>query len=200
MTRHDEPAPGEPLGLYEKVVTKRLVLAVPAPADLDELFTLYADPEVWAADPLARHTDPGQTARMLDNWRRSWERTGLGIWVARDRQPDGEPGLVGIGGCFIRLGVAWNLGFRLMPGYWGRGLAQEICAAAIGNARRLRPELAVTAYLLEGNDRSHRSTEAAGLSLVWRGPDAGNPDPDAVRLLFADRALAEPELATLTSE
>ena len=29
--------------------------------------------------------------------------------------------------------------------------------------------------------------EKAGLTLVWRGPDAGNPDPDAVRLVYADR-------------
>ncbi|MDP9395948.1 MAG: hypothetical protein M3Q27_17515 [Actinomycetota bacterium] len=55
--------------------------------------------------------------------------------------------------------------------------------------RRLRPDLPVTAYLLEGNDRSRRTTERTGLRLVWRGPDAGNPDPCAVGLLYADRPL-----------
>jgi len=28
---------------------------------------------------------------------------------------------------------------------------------------------------------------------VWRGPDAGNPDPDAVRLVYADRPV-DPDL------
>jgi hypothetical protein len=35
------------------------------------------------------------------------------------------------------------------------------------------------------------------LSLVWRGPDAGNPDPAAVRLVYADRPLAENLLARI---
>jgi hypothetical protein len=53
------------------------------------------------------------------------------------------------------------------------------------------PELPITAYLLEGNERSSRTTELASLRLVWRGPDVGNPDPAAVRLLYADRHLPE---------
>ena len=43
------------------------------------------------------------------------------------------------------------------------------------------------AYLLEHNVESRGRAEKAGLSLVWRGPDAGNPDPEAVRLVYADR-------------
>jgi hypothetical protein len=27
------------------------------------------------------------------------------------------------------------------------------------------------------------------LQLLWRGPDAGNPDPDALRLVYADRPI-----------
>jgi hypothetical protein len=45
----------------------------------------------------------------------------------------------------------------------------------------------VIAYLLEHNAQSRGRAEKAGLMLVWRGPDAGNPDPDAVRLVYADR-------------
>jgi hypothetical protein len=33
--------------------------------------------------------------------------------------------------------------------------------------------------------------------LVHRGPDAGKPDPSAVRLVFADRALTAAQLAAV---
>ena len=94
--------------------------------------------------------------------------------------------------------VAWNLGFRLLPEYWGRGFAQEIGTAALAAAARRRPELPVTAYLLEGNDRSQRTVERLGLRHRWRGADAGNPDPAAIRLLFSDRDLPADVVRILT--
>ncbi len=180
---------------FARVRTPRLVLRVPDPADVTELFALYAHPEVWRHDPVTRHVDDGQSARMIERWRAGWA-AGLGMWVAR--LPDGD--LVGIGGCFVRHGVAWNLGYRLMPEFWGQGYAQEIIAAAVDAARTLRPDLPMTAYLLDGNDRSRRATERAGLRLVWRGPDANNPDPAAVRLLYADRSLDDALIRLLTAD
>ncbi|WP_155384635.1 GNAT family N-acetyltransferase [Catellatospora paridis] len=171
----------------------RLVLRVPEPADLERLFDLYSDPQVWGPDPLSRHDDPAQTERMIGNWRAAWDRDGLGMWTAWAGDE-----FVGIGGCFVRCGVAWNLGFRLRPPCWGRGYAQEISAVAISAARGRRAELPVTAYLLEGNDQSLRAVERAGLSRVWRGPDAGNPDTTAIRLLYSDQALSPAALKALT--
>jgi hypothetical protein len=37
--------------------------------------------------------------------------------------------------------------------------------------------------------------EKVGLSLRHSAPDAGNPDPEAVRLVYADRELTDLELA-----
>ncbi len=174
--------------------TARLRLRRPVEEDLEELYALYADPLVWQADPVSRHEAPADTAAMLARWQGAWDRDGLGMWVARD-----EAGLVGIGGCSVRLGVAWNLGFRLAPSRWGQGYAAELDAAAMSAARQVRPGLPVTAYLLEGNDRSRRATERTGLALVWRGRDAGNPDPDAVRLLYADAVLTSDVVGVLTT-
>ncbi|RKR87030.1 RimJ/RimL family protein N-acetyltransferase [Micromonospora pisi] len=180
--------------------TERLVLTVPEHGDLTELYRLYADPQVWRDDPISRHTTVDQTESMIDRWRAAWLRDGLGIWVARGTEPSAQGQLVGIGGCFVRHGVAWNLGFRLSPTFWGQGYAQEIIRAAVGAARATRTDLPLTAYLLEGNTRSRRTTERAGLRLVWRGPDAGNPDPHAVRLLYADQDLSPALVKTLTDD
>lgn len=174
---------------------ERLVLRVPERVDLERLFDLYSDPRVWGPDPLSRHEEPAQTERMIGNWRAAWDRDGLGMWTAWDGDE-----FVGIGGCFVRHGVAWNLGFRLRPPCWGRGYARELSTAAILAARRRRVELPVTAYLLEGNERSLRAVERTGLRRIWRGPDAGNPDATAIRLLYSDRPLAPAVLAALTED
>ncbi|MGZ4643601.1 MAG: hypothetical protein ACXVX8_15890, partial [Blastococcus sp.] len=61
------------------------------------------------------------------------------------------------------------------------------------------PDRPVIAYLLEHNVQSRVRAEKAGLSLVWRGPDAGNPDAAAVRLVFADRPLDDALLARVSA-
>ena len=66
-------------------------------------------------------------------------------------------------------------------------------------AHAVDPERPVVAYLLEHNVESRGRAERAGLSLVWRGPDAGNPDPDAVRLVYADRPLDDDLLERITA-
>lgn len=53
----------------------------------------------------------------------------------------------------------------------------------------------MVAYLLEHNLASARVAEKLGLSLQQRGPDVGSPDPEAIRLVYADRALSEAQLA-----
>jgi hypothetical protein len=66
-------------------------------------------------------------------------------------------------------------------------------------AHTVDPDRPVVAYLLEHNVQSRGRAERAGLSLVWRGPDTGNPDPDAVRLVYADRPLPDDVLARVTA-
>lgn len=183
-----------------EATTRRLALHVPTAADVVELHELYVDPRVWHDDPITRHVTSEQTERMVERWRAGWRRDGFGFWVARGTQPDNAGQLVGIGGCSLRYGLAWNLGYRLSPPFWRQGYAQEINTAALAAARDLRPDLLMTAYLLEGNTRSRRTTERAGLHLIWRGPDAGNPDPSAIRLLYADRDLPPDTVERLVAE
>ena len=184
---------------HRHLLTGRLQLDAVVPADLDEHYALMSDPGVWAHLPSGRHTSPDQTMRGIEHSVGHWARDGLGYWTARLRAD--LPGtslragqVVGTGGCALRVGTSWwNLYYRLTPPAWGHGLAAELVTAAIEAAHAVAPDRPVIAYLLEHNVQSRGRAEKAGLSLVWRGPDAGNPDPDAVRLVYADRALA-PEL------
>ena len=187
------------------LLTARLRLDAVVPSDLDDHVALMSDPGVWAHLPSGRHTDPAQTAAGIEHSVGHWARDGLGYWTARLRDDLPAAGLtagdvVGTGGCAVRVGTTWwNLYYRLTPPAWGRGLAAELVTAAIDAAHTVDPDRPVVAYLLEHNVQSRGRAERAGLSLVWRGPDTGNPDPDAVRLVYADRPLPDDVLARVTA-
>lgn len=179
---------------YRCVLTARLDLAEVTEADVDELHALSADPRVWQHFPSGRHLDRDATAKQLVMFRESWDAAGLGYWTARLRQ---AAEFVGVGGCALRRGAAWNVYYRIRPEAQGHGYASELVDAALSAARDLRPDLPIIAFLLEHNVASRRTAERAGLQLAWRGPDAGNPDPGAVRLVYADRPLTEPQIAAM---
>jgi RimJ/RimL family protein N-acetyltransferase len=187
------------------VLTPRLRLDAVVPEDLEEHFALMSDPGVWKHLPSGRHTTPARTREGIEHSVGHWARDGLGYWTARLRDDLPEAALtagqvVGTGGCALRVGTSWwNLYYRFTPATWGLGLAAELVAAAIDAAHAVAPDRPVIAYLLEHNVQSRGRAEKAGLSLVWEGPDAGNPDPDAVRLVYADRPLGRELLEQVTS-
>ncbi|AEG44629.1 GNAT family N-acetyltransferase [Isoptericola variabilis] len=176
------------------LTTDRLVLTAVEPSDVDELYALHADPRVWTHFPSGRHTERTQTERDVAAYRADWDRDGVGYWTARQRD-DGA--FVGVGGVRLRPPGVLNLYYRVDPSHQGLGFATELGRAALDVARRRLPDVPVTAYLLEHNHASRATAERLGLELVWRGPDAGNPDPEAVRLVYADRPLGAELLALL---
>ena len=189
----------------QHVMTPRLQLDAVTPDDLGEHFALLSDPGVWNHLPSGRHTSPEQTAAAIEHSVGHWARDGLGYWTARLREDLPEAGLtagtmVGTGGCAVRVGTTWwNLYYRLTRAAWGLGLAAELVAASLHAAHTVDPDRPVIAYLVEHNVQSRGRAERSGLTLMWRGPDAGNPDPDAVRLVYADRPLSADVLDQVTA-
>lgn len=181
---------------YRFVTTARLNLAEVTGSDLEDLHALSADPRVWEHYPSGRHLDRETTADQLARFRDSWAAAGLGYWTARLRE-SGE--FVGAGGCALRRGTLWNVYYRIRPEFQGQGYASELVTAAVRAAGELRADLPIIAYLLEHNAASRRTAERAGFRQAWRGPDAGNPNPDAVRLVYADRPLTAEQLAAATT-
>lgn len=180
----------------EHLRTDRLRLDRMTLEDAESLHELHADPAVWTHYPTGRHASRDKTDAMVEQTIRDWDTAGLGFWSVRE---PGDDRIVGIGGCARRReGRVWNLGYRLSPSVWGRGYARELSATAIETARAVDPAMPITAFLLEHNEASRRTAESVGLALVWKGPDAGNPDPDAVRLVYTDRELDADTLDFLT--
>jgi RimJ/RimL family protein N-acetyltransferase len=187
---------------YDRVLTPRLELRAVTPEDLPDVHELHADPRLWEHLPSGRHTDLAVTADMVDRIVQDWAYSGLGYWAARPRVdlPGGPVAgsFVGVAGVKPIARMRWNLYYRLASQAQGHGLAGETVTAALDAAADADPSLPVVAYMLEHNVASWRIAERAGLQLLWRGPDRGNPDPAAIRLIYADRPAPPEALADLT--
>lgn len=177
---------------HERVLTDRLELRRPVAADAPALHAINADPRVWTHFPSLRPTDPERSAAQIKRWSDGWDAEGLSTWVVKERRSEE---IVGYAGCSSLDGLAWNLGYRFSPEVQGRGYATEASRAGVEHAHRVAPDRPVVAYLVEHNAASAAVARKVGLKLVHRAPDVGNPDPEVMRLVFAERALSEEELA-----
>lgn len=174
--------------------TNRLLLDRPTIEDAAGLHMICSDPRVWAHFPSLRHTQIEQTRVMLDRWIAAWDRDGMGTWVARN--PASQT-IIGYGGCSIKQDTFWNLGYRFAFDAQAQGFATELSLEAVRQAKMSHHGLPIVAYLLEHNVASARVAEKVGLSLIHRDSDAGNPDPNAIRLVYADRRLSAEELSKI---
>lgn len=183
---------------WRRGITSRLTLRSAALADLGDMAALHADERVWRHFPTGRHTSVERTQQYLLRCEQQWRRDGLGYWVAELREQVagfGRGETAGIGGCARpEEATWWNLYYRLRPELQGHGLASELCQAALAAAHDVDPDRPVIAFLLEHNDASRATAERAGLRLAWRGPDVGNPDTAAIRLIYADRPVDTAQL------
>lgn len=200
------------------------VLDRPSADDVEQLFAIDSDPRVWTHLPSGRMTTISEAEDVLARYRRQWELDGIGFWMVRRAPGDQVLGYCGI--CLRGVpeagagpgvsaagagpgapaaavdrrvpGAFWNLGYRFRPEAQGKGLATAVSRDAIEAATAIDADLPVVAYLLEDNIASAIVARKLGFELVHRAPDVGNPNPAAVRLVFADRELTPAQLdATL---
>lgn len=178
----------------ERHRTRSLVLRAPRPDDAAAVFAIASDPRVWTHFPSGRPLEVRESAAGIDRWREGGAADGLGAWLVSTA---GEPDrIIGYAGCWGRAaGRLWNLGYRFAPSAQGRGFATEAAAEAVAQAQGLDAARPVVALVLEHNTGSRAVAERCGLSVRFRGRDVGNPDAAAVRLVLADRPLADEEIA-----
>lgn len=110
----------------------------------------------------------------------SYERHGFGLWAVEIRGADTPIGICGLVKRDFLEDV--DLGFALLPEFWGKGYAREAAAAVVDLARSdfgLRRLVAITA---PGNRRSIALLESIGFTFEKTVNHPGGP---AEVLLFA---------------
>jgi RimJ/RimL family protein N-acetyltransferase len=158
------PATERPLPDME---TERLVLRRFRAGDERRLAPVFAKSEVWRF-PFGRGFSASETREFVDGQLAEWDERGFGLWLAIERATSATLGFVG-------LSVPWFLpeilpavevGWRLDPSSWGRGLATEGAEAALREAFMTLGLAEVCSVPQADNPRSVRVAERLAMRFV----------------------------------
>jgi RimJ/RimL family protein N-acetyltransferase len=147
--------------------TERLLLRPWRPAeDLEAFAALNADPAVmrWVVPnrPLSR----SESAELLDRIVSHWETHGFGLWAVEPHA--GSVPLIGFAGLAVPSFLpavlpTVEVGWRLSPAWWGRGLATEAARACIDHAADVLGLRAVVSIIDPENAASLRVATKLGM-------------------------------------
>jgi RimJ/RimL family protein N-acetyltransferase len=157
--------------------TERLRLEPIDDQHFDGLQAMNRLPEVMrfiSGEPEA----PEQTRKMIEIVKGRWAQYGFSWWAFIERD---SGRLVGAGGIqYLGRDPAnpHEIGWRLVPDRWGRGLASEAARAMAAFAFETLDALLLTAACLPENAASQRVME--GLGMRYRGLETWYERPHAV--------------------
>jgi RimJ/RimL family protein N-acetyltransferase len=148
--------------------TRRLLLRRWRPADEAEMARINREPEVGRY--LNRPVDEAAVAAFYGLMVGHWQSHGYGPWALESVEAGQEGDFLGFAGLahvppfLAAAGAAPELGWRLDPAHWGRGLATEAAVAARDDAfgRLALPEIISIIHPL--NARSQRVARKLGMA------------------------------------
>jgi ribosomal-protein-alanine N-acetyltransferase len=148
----------------EELVTRRLSLRRPAPADVDAIFSINSDQRACVHNPSDMLATRDEAQQLFRRWDEHWLRFGFGYWVVRRRDSATPIGFRGIKVMQLNESDVVNLFYRFDPAIWGHGLASEAASAVTGWAAQNIPGRALIARIRPQNVASQRVAIHAGLA------------------------------------
>lgn len=152
--------------------TERLTCEPAAPEHRDFAVELFGNPEVarwiWpegrdGPDAIGPRT-PEQAEQLLRRFVADWEANGFGWWCVRERAR-GEPvGEVVVQRATVDGAPVVEVGWMLLPAYWGRGYATEAGRAALGYGFETAGLDEIVAFTLPHNRASRGVMERLGMT------------------------------------
>lgn len=152
------------------IETERLILRALRATDVDGMFELDSNPIVHKYLGNKPVKTKAESQKILDSVLNQYNERGIGRWAAIEKAT-GE--FIGWSG--LRLNTEYNMngftkyydvGYRLIPRYWGKGYATESGKAAVSYAfNELKlPELYATTEI--NNEASHNALLKMGLKYI----------------------------------
>jgi ribosomal-protein-alanine N-acetyltransferase len=111
------------------ILTDRLRLLRPSWADLPDSVRMNADPGVMAMLNGVRSAE--ETGAIFDRLIDHWDRFGFGWYTVRDRVSGRFAGRGGLRHLVVGGLDEVEIGYALLPEYWGRGLATELAIRCV---------------------------------------------------------------------
>ena len=143
--------------------TARLVFREMTPDDLDAMHRLLGDPVVmWVyPEPYTRE----QVAEWIAMNRRSYRDRGFGLWILALRETGEFVGECGLTPQALATGPEIELGYHVLPGFQGHGLATEAAVACRDFARDVARLDRIVSLIDPRNLASQRVAAKVGLVL-----------------------------------
>jgi RimJ/RimL family protein N-acetyltransferase len=140
--------------------TPRLLLTPIAATDFDDLVRMYSNPQVMATLGGVRTSE--QARQNLAAMLAHWQEHGFGWWAVRDRVSGQFAGRGGLRHAMVEGRPEVEVGYGLLPEFWGRGLATELAleSVRVGFEELKFPEL--VSFTLPTNAPSKRVMEKVG--------------------------------------
>jgi RimJ/RimL family protein N-acetyltransferase len=115
--------------IIPEIETPRLRLRAFAPADLDELYAVFGDPQVMkyisGGKPRTREATEAGLLRSLEGW----SSRGFGLWAVVEKESGHVIGYCGL--MYLEDTTEIELAYGLAKSAWGRGLATEAARAGL---------------------------------------------------------------------
>jgi ribosomal-protein-alanine N-acetyltransferase len=145
---------------FDDLRTDRLVLTRICQRDVGDVRELHGDPDVMAT--LGGVRTPEQTQTTVEALSQHWDEHGFGPWIARDVGSGAVVGMGGLRRVLVENEAETEIGYALLPRFWGLGLAVELAsvAADVGFGVLKLPTL--VSFTLPTNVRSRRVMEKGG--------------------------------------
>ena len=166
-----------------EIVTARLALRRPGPADLKTIFAIHRNTEACRHNPSDLLATVADAEHLYGRWDEHWRRHGFGYWVVESREQE-ILGFAGVKVVRFRETEALNLFYRLDPAAWGAGVATEAATAVVSWAGRHLPEWPIIARVRPDNVASQKVAQRAGLTRAGHLDDLGE---DGLDWLFVTR-------------
>jgi RimJ/RimL family protein N-acetyltransferase len=145
---------------WERFETKRLAAQRVRESDIDFLYEMHRNPRLMETLGGVRST--AQTQAYLSDNIEHWERYGHGLWILRARDDNRFLGRAALRRVDVEGSSEIEVGYAVLPPYWGLGLATEVANAIIDQAFSRLGVDSLVSFALPMNAASQRVMEKAG--------------------------------------
>lgn len=146
------------------IETLRLRLRMFRESDLDNLASLFADPEVMRYVEDGQPKDREVAEKALASILAHWQRNGFGRWAVEEKT---SKRFVGFGGLRSLLGTP-EVVYHLATAEWGKGYATELATAALQFGFNNRGFERIVAVAKPANTASIHVMEKIGMRFEQR--------------------------------
>ena len=139
------------------------------PTDVDGMFELDSDPEVHkylGNNPL---TTKSQSEEIVSDIIKQYQEFGIGRWAMVNKQTQEFMGWSGLKLNTITLNGFSNffdVGYRILPRFWGKGYATESSFASLDYGFNVLKLDTIYGITEKGNEASHRVLLKIGLNYI----------------------------------